>query len=273
MSNTSTVTPYEPQDSGTSGLGTAAAAGAGVAAVAVAGVGAVAVAGVGAVRLARWLVQETEEDLEIRRQLAATRAREIVGTQLGTGQGSAVSSQATTIRSVPLRVRNVKTLLRTAEKMGFRRDLMVAGTDAPTLLRKATGERLAIARSQQGGLVVHTAGPADRVSTLVRQHTVDQAIEHLGGLGMLVQTSDANDGETQILARAKTESGTGGAEIRTQVHADGSLCVDVKDVRGRRCRQIVADLADAVGGEVTATDWKDAYFGRAAEPTRTRERV
>ena len=177
---------------------------------------------------------------------------------------------------MPLRLRDPESLLRSAERLGFSRErpeVADGRQEAPLLLRKPTGERLAIGRTAEGALVVHTAGDRRRVANLVRQHSVDQTVAHFRRQGMGVRAAE-RPGEVQILARTLgAPGGPASAEVRTEVYADGSLCVDVNDVRGERCRDIVAGLAEAVGGEVIATDCKDAYFESPGEAARTRKRV
>ncbi|MCA1614087.1 MAG: hypothetical protein LC800_08035 [Acidobacteria bacterium] len=165
--------------------------------------------------------------------------------------------------------------MRTAESLGYRVEPLapssVSLAEQPQiLLRRASGERLAIARNDAGRLVVHTAGDRRRVQALVRQHTVERAVEHLTSKGMGVQTAKLASGEVQILARERDRSRRGGAaEIKAQVSVDGIALVDVDKVRGNRCEEIVRDLAQAVGGEVSGMRKKDSYFQLPGEPAKT----
>jgi len=49
----------------------------------------------------------------------------------------------------------------------------------------------------------------------------------------------------------------------------GTTWVDVDQVKGNRCEELVRGLAEAVGGKVTSTQPKDAYFQLPGEPART----
>ena len=274
MSNTSTVTPYASTRTST-GPGVQTATGAGVAVAAIAA-GAIVAAGTCAVGVARWLGQETEGDRQVLKRLKANRQREALGPtrhdhMLSPGAAPRIHSEA-------LCLTNPQPLLHTAATLGYTQVSQTApmsGRDrAQVLLEHRTGERLAVGVGADGALRVHTAGDPRRISNLVRQHTVDQARAHFKRQGMHVTTARQPNGEVQILAREKAPpAGRAGGEVRTQVHVDGSLCVDVNGVRGERCRDIVASVAAAVGGQVEATELKDAYFDRTGEPTRTRERV
>ena len=274
MSNTSTVTPYASTRTST-GLGVRTATEAGVAAAAIAA-GAVAAAGTCAVSVARWLGQETEEDRKVLKRLKATRQREALGPARHDHVLS--PSAAPRIQSQTLCLTNPQPLLDAAATLGYTQVSQTApmsGRDrAPVLLENPTGERLAVGVGADGALCVHTAGDRRRISNLVHQHTVTQARAHFTLLGMHVRMARQPNGEVQILASEEASAAErAGNEVRTQVRVDGSLCVDVNGVRGERCRNMVASIAAAVGGEVTATELKDSYFDRTGEPTRTRERV
>lgn len=58
--------------------------------------------------------------------------------------------------------------------------------------------------------------------------------------------------------------------ISVQIHQDGSLWADVDKIRGPRCKELVAGLAQAVGGEVVESVQKEAFYQLPGEPTKTR---
>jgi len=94
----------------------------------------------------------------------------------------------------------------------------------------------------------------------VRQHTVNRAVEHLTSKGMGGQTAKLASGKVQILARERDHSRRGGAaEIKAQVHLDGTALVDVDKMRGNRWEEIVRYLALAVGGEVSGMRKNDHH--------------
>lgn len=181
--------------------------------------------------------------------------------------------------TVALHLRDAESFLRSAEKLGYQREPLLQPSgplaEQPAiLLRSATGDRLAIGRNTKGRLVILTAGDRQRVQTLVRQHTVDRAVEHLAKRGMNVQTATLANGEVQIVARERDASRRGGpAELKTQVRTDGTAWVDVDCVRGNRCENIVSELAQAIGGEVSSMTKKAAYFQLPGEPTKTRVKI
>lgn len=267
MSNTSTVTPYNASaESSDNSTGLAAAA---------------AVACItGAISLGRWLAEETQEDREAIDRLKSERRRDLSGKRANTAEDPVVAKrEALGITTVGLQLRNPESLVRTAERLGYRMELTVGQSaslaEQPQIfLRRASGERLAISRNETGRLVVHTVGDRRRIQSLVRQHTVDRAVEHLQSKGMGVQTATLPSGEVQILARERSVSKRGGAaEIKAQVHVDGTAFVDVDKVRGNRCEKIVQDLAQAVGGEVSGMTKKDSYFQLPGEPTKTQVKI
>jgi hypothetical protein len=267
MSNTSTVTPYNASaESSDNSTGLAAAA---------------AVACIsGAVTLARWLAEETQEDREAIDRLRNERRSDLLGKRVNSAADHlSARREPLNITTVGLQLRNPEPLVRTAERLGYQMEPSLAQSTSlaeqpQILLRRASGERLAIARNETGRLVVHSIGDRRRIQNLVRQHTVDRAVEHLASKGMGVQTATLPNGEVQILARERSHSKRGGsAEIKAHVHIDGTALVDVDKVRGNRCEEIVRDLAQAVGGEVSGMTKKDSYFQLPGEPTKTQVKV
>jgi hypothetical protein len=261
MSNTSTVTPYESTNSeelSTAGL----AAGAGIAACVV-----------GAVAVVRWLVEETAEERESLDNIRRERRREQLAHP-GLGKLADERRVSPSITTVSLHLNDADSLIRSAEHLGYRRESVAPSSaslsDQPVLLRNTTGERLAIGRNDKGRLIVSTAGSNRRVQKLVRQHTVDRAVEHLASRGMQVQTANLVNCEVQILARER-ESGVpgGAAEIKAQIGSDGQVVVDIDCVKGNRCEVIVQDFAQAIGGKVTATNKKSSYYQLPGEPAKT----
>lgn len=263
MSNTSDVTPYD--SSGFSGSGSSAG-GAGIVGLAAA---CVVGAAVGAIALAQWLGQETEADKEAAERLRARRCQETMD--------SWKKVKPMTIQTTHLHLRQPETLVSAAERLGYRveRPVPASGSaaDRPVLLRGPRGERLAIERNARGRLMVHTAGDLRRVQTLLRRHSVDRALQHLASQGMQVRTATLPTGEVQILARESVPRRGGAAEVKVQIRTDGSAWLDVDQIVGSRCEEIVQGLAQAIGGEVTGTTKKDAYFQLPGEPTKTDVRV
>lgn len=264
MSNTSTVTPYETtssQDSSGSVAGLAAA-------------GAIAcVVGLatGAVALGQWLSEETEQDREALDRLKTTRRAELLQ---GARNEPLVQSQGV-ITTVGLQLKNPESLVKTAEKLGYRLEPLAHAAQPLSqrpqiLLSGSRGERLAISRSESGRLTVHTAGDQRRVHDLVRHHSVDRATEHLKSKGMVVRAVELRGGEVQIHAVETGPTRKGGAaEIKAQVNVDGNTVIDVDKVVGKRCEEIVKDFAQAVGGEVVNTRRKASYFQLPGEPAKT----
>lgn len=264
MSNTSKVTPYDSAESNAlveAGIEMAAAC-----------IGAVAV---GTVALCRWLVEETSEDREaaayLKEELRRERIQRAVTADLAVGRAEPLR-----LSSVGLHLRDPESLVRSAERLGYRLvEPRVPLIEQPQiLLSRPSGERLAIEHTSRGKLVVHTAGDQSRVQTLVRQHSVDRATEHLKSSGMDVRVVTLPNGEVQMLAsERRTDRRAGAAKVRTQVHADGTVWVDVDEIKGNRCQEVVADLAGAIGGQVSSMTKKDAYFQLPGEPTKVKVKV
>lgn len=274
MSNVSVVTPYTGPDLGS------AVAGAAVGLAAACVVGAV----VGTMALARWLAEETEDERQAVERARARQRQERLNWRPSAaisgpkGAGQEPPPRIDHLVSVALHLRQPETLVRTAEKLGYRLEPLCQPTaplqQQPYLrLQGPAGERLAIERRPDGGLLLHTVQQPQRLQTLVRQHTLDQVVAHLQRSGMQVQTTPLAYGDLQIVAREKKSAPGGAAELRGQIGRDGTVQIDIHRVRGPRCAQIVQGVAQAMGGQVTSMTKKDAYFQLPGEPTRVKERV
>ncbi len=255
MSNTSTVTPYD-------GVGTAASS------------SAIGVLAGACVAVSNWLMEETPEDRAAVEARRAERRRELLGLDLQKPGITPPLCEPLQLNTVHLYQREMEPLLRAAEKLGYRREPLTvpAGQTAeqPLLLRGARGERLAITRNRKGALTITTRGAQERIKTLVRQHSVDRVVEHLNAVGR-VQSHVLPNGEVQLQAREHNTGQAGGqAVISVQIHQDGSLWADVDKIRGPRCKELVAGLAQAVGGEVVESVQKEAFYQLPGEPTKTR---
>lgn len=266
MSNTSTVTPYDNtafQDS-VNALGTVVGIAAGAC---------IGVAAAGVVTMARWLAQETEADREAVARLNEVRQRERLGTENRPGiSGAQVDLSGVT--TLHLHVKDSDSVLSTATALGYRAAPAQAGFGqadrAIILLQKPSGERLAITQNAHGRLAIHTAGDQMQIHALVRQHTEERALAHLRSKGMDVKNVRLANGELQILARESNAGESKSAtEVKAQVRADGTAYVDIDKCRGNRCETLISELARAVGGRVSGTMKKEAYFQLPGEPTKT----
>ncbi len=250
MSNTSTITPYEIEPASLNLAGTATLSCADmVAAAAMAGAS-------GLYQAARWLAtgrQLTPEEL--------AEAETLGGFQMA---------------SLNLHLQEPTTLMSTARSLGYRtvdaQEPSLHGGTAPVLLENAIGERLAIMKNDHGRLSLHTAGDQALLHNLVSRHTEDRVLEHLKDKGMTLQLGRLGNGELQILAHEASGSPSDTAEIKTQVSRDGEVWVDIDHCRGRRCESIVQGIAEAVGGTVSTSAKKAAWYQLPGEPTKTRSK-
>jgi len=227
----------------------------------------VVIAAVGIGAAVNWLSEETVEDRAAADCFRRERRQERLGCSC---------SKLRPITTVDLHLRDPELIVRSAEKLGYRVEpLSQALNEQPQIfLRRASGERLVVGRNAKGRVVVQTAGEAKRVQAVLRQHTVDQTIQHLTGAGMNVKTAVLSNGEVQILATEQAAGQPGGpAEVRAQVRSEGTVWVDVEKVRGPRCKEIVSGLAQAIGGEISTMKHKDSSFQLPGEPTKTKVKV
>ena len=257
MSNTATVTPYESSPSSDSGsVGLAGA-------ICVAGIAVVATA-------AAWLCEESEQDRVASARLAEARKRDLTD-----GAGLRVALDGVRVYTSSLHVSDVAPILLAAEGLGFNRGCpqgLQGGTKPFVFLTNGAGARLAVERTTEGRVKLHSSESQQRVqASVVRQQSMRGVIGELVKGGFQVQTGRSANGETQLLG--KPGSSAGGApvgEVRAQVRADGAIWVDIEKTKGRVCEQMVRDIADAVGGTVTDMRIKSEYYQLPGEPTRTK---
>jgi hypothetical protein len=275
MSNTSNLTPYDASTagSGTSTIGTGAGLACGIAVACAAG------AVLGAVALARWLSEETPEDRRAVERMKQERRRELLESYKSGVDLSKKPVEFSPIKTVNLNLRELEPLVLSAQKLGYQTEPLIQpakplSQQPQILLRNASGERMVIERSPKGRLVVSTAGEHSRIQNLVRQHTVDRAIEHLSSrMDMELKIARLGNGEVQIHAQERNAKRGGAAELKAQVQTDGSAWVDIEKVRGNRCEEIVSQLAQAIGAEVNGMKKKDSYYQLPGEPAKTKVRV
>ena len=270
MSNTSSITPYEsrgndnesisPADS-VLGFGASACGGiiVGAAAVALAGT---MLSAYGLYRLGRWLAVGREPSREELEQMKAVELEY---------REKMYAPDLSGMITLDLHQNNPESLVNSARQLNYRvitpPDHAMNDADAPILLERAAGERLAITRNQSGRLSIHTTHDHRVLHALVSRHTQDRVEHFLVSKGMEFKTARLSNGDMQILAR---EPAGGGAEIKTHVNSDGTTLVDIDKCRGPRCREIVDQLAEAAGCRVTGVVKKEAWYQLPGEPTKIR---
>jgi len=259
MSNTSAVTPIDTSASEPS-LVAACLAGAAVAPVA----------------LARWLSAETTEDREALADLEHTQRRELLSAGATRDAVDRVPADVLRISSTRLRTREIEPLVAAAERLGFRREPRVpseGGLSDLVMLIAATGERLALTRDATGRVNLHEAGSTRLAQRVTRRHTTDRVVAHQESRGMHVTARDLGDGQVEIEAREKQEPGADGTRVVTTVKGDGSAVVDIDGVCGDRCEKVVRGIAEAIGGVVTNTTRRPAFFQRPGESATVKVRA
>jgi len=257
-----------------SNTGTAAGVAAAACAGAVAGAAALALAGTaagvyGVYRLGLWLAKAPELTSEQREEVRA------VEQEYREKMGQMETAAPSEFKTLNLHLEDSQTLMSAAADLGYRvvqaPDVSLHDAASPVLLERGDGGRIAITRNEQGRLGIHTAADQGLLHALMSRHTEERVLSHLANKGMNLQTARLANGEMQILSSEPDAGQVGGAaEVKTQVRSDGTAWIDVDECRGRRCEDIVQQIAGAVGGTVTETTKKDAWFQLPGEPTRTR---
>ena len=235
---------------------------------------------VGIAVAADWLGQETEQDRKAVDEYREARRRELLENPMCKTDVKTVRAIWPQLKTESLQISNPEKLVKSAQRLGYclepLADVKKPLTEQPYIfLQKPTGERLVISYNQDRRIMLATSGKDSRLRHLVRQHTLDCALDHLQKKGMKIQTATLSNGEVQILAREKTSKRRqhGSAEIRAKVRNDGSAWIDVDRLQTDRCHEIVKDFAEAIGGKVTEMKMKTASFQLPGESAKTNIKV
>ena len=225
--------------------------------------------------LARWLAggpQPTEE------QLAKIRAieQEYQAKMEELEASNPALSHLPKMTTLNLHMGDLPSLLETAVKMGYSA-VKVAGCKpdiAPTLLQHVDGTRIAISLNRLEKLSLHSVSNVDSLRSLVSHHAQQQVLKHLADNGMQFHSARLPNGELQIVAQDSNLGQPGGAaQIKAQVRSDGATWIDIDKCKGNRCETIVQQFATTIGGKVSSTRKKDAFFQLPGEPTKTQVKL
>ena len=253
MSNTSTVTPYE-SDNGSETTTSAAIT-----------------------DIFSWL-GDTDEDRAIDQQAKQARNR-----QLYKDVARARTISAPPVVSIELHMKTADSLMRCVGNAGYKvvQEVQRLHTDI-LIIQSPKGDRVAVEQMHHGGVRLYAAHSKAKIDEIMRRHTVERAIEHLAGSGLLVTRKDLPNGEVQLLARKsgplselpkRGSSPEGNEELHAQIHRDGSTVLDVVDVKGPRCEEIAKNFAAATSGQITCTNRKGDYYCLPGELRRERVRA
>ena len=253
MSNTSTVTPYESDNWSETSTSTAIA------------------------DVFSWL-SDTDEDRAIDQQAKQARNR-----QLCKDVARARTISAPPVVSIELHMKTADSLMRSVGNAGYKvvQEVPRPHTDV-LIIQSPKGDRVAIEQVHDGGVRLYAVHSKAKIDEIMRRHTVERAIEHLTGSGLHVTRKDLPNGEVQLLARKsgplsglpkRGPSSRGNEELHAQIHKDGSSVLDVVDVKGPRCEEIVKNFAAATSGQITGTNKKGDYYCLPGELRRERVRA
>lgn len=175
------------------------------------------------------------------------------------------------LRTARLHLQDSKLLLSSLELQGYR-PLSCAGVGTTTLLANSGGERLSLAR-EGSRVVLRSLAPAATLERVVQFHALEAVRQHLRTLGQEAITSSPSAGgevRIQSVPPGGRVPAAASPKLTIDVRADGTTRVDVDGARGSECAGIVAGLAAAIGGRVTETHLKPAYFQGPGEPRRVK---
>lgn len=145
-------------------------------------------------------------------------------------------------------------------------DLAALGAGRPVELVGAGGASMVLRRSGDT-LSVLSAGGQAAISKVVRRVTLDRAQRHLETIsGGKVSARQLANGEVELQAREARPQPDGAATVTTRIDAKGVVHVDIANIRGGRCEQVLSSVAAAVGGEVDTKALKPDYYAAPVAP-------
>ncbi len=176
---------------------------------------------------------------------------------------------------VPLKLHRPETLIQSAANLGFKLQPVETPkvplhSQPSIILSRPSGENITFRKAEAGRFIIE-AGNVSTVHEIVQRHTIDQAINHLKKQCRSVEVKKGHGGEYTIMAQEATHGQNDGtARIITNIKKNGMATVDVSNIKGRRCEEIIKKLAGAIGGECVEVRKKSEYFQL---PTEEKERV
>lgn len=160
-------------------------------------------------------------------------------------------------------------LLTAARSLGYAcgaGDLAQLRAGRPIELIGAGGASMVLQRSGES-LSVVSAGRQSAINDVVRRVTLDRTQRHLEALsGGKVSTRQLANGEVELRAREARPQPDGAATVTTRIDAKGVVHVDIANIRGGRCEQVLGGVAAAVGGEVDTKTLKPDYYAAPVAP-------
>lgn len=168
---------------------------------------------------------------------------------------------------VPLKLKTPETLVQSAANLGFKLqplEMVSVRTQPNIILSKPSGETLTVRRAETGRLVIE-AGNASIIQQVVQRHTIDQTISHLKKQCRSVEVKKTHGGYIIVGQETNRRQKGGTAKIITHIQNNGVATVDVSNIKGSRCEEVINELARAIGGECVEAKRKSEYFQLPAE--------
>lgn len=181
-----------------------------------------------------------------------------------------MSVQPTAVR---LHITDMASIVRAATSLGYSvvppiLPTLGAGRSA-VLMQNGSGQRMAIQTTNGHVVLAGTVLPV--IHAVMRERTVQAVRQHLNTKWVGVTSRTLANGVLEIGARAvQAPAGSGPATLSVRIDADGRSRLDIEQVKGNRCDQIVKEFAAATGGKATVVKKKSAYFQMPGEPTRVK---
>jgi hypothetical protein len=183
------------------------------------------------------------------------------------GRARLIKPEKPKLIAVPLKLKDPDTLVQSAIHLGFKlKPLELTKAcihHQPSItLTRPSGETMIIQKTETGRLSIMThENNLPIIPEVVKRHTVDQVIDHLKRQCTSVEVKKGSGGDYVIVAReGNWGQKDGPAKITTHISKDGTAMVDVSNIKGRRCEEIINGITRAIGGECVKSRKKNEYF-------------
>lgn len=231
----------------------------------------------GCVAAARWLLLETDEEKAWLDDLDALDRASTATESVPAIARRRLADPPVRVQTLHLRHRHVRSLVRSAEALGFAPTSALpvdaAALDrTPIRLARADGERLVISRTGRGRVALLSPTSSATAQLVIQQHVTDRAERFLRERGFRVHRSTTASGEHRIRAvGASPSTPAGSARVDAMIGAGGAAQIDIDRCQGTACEPLASALAEAMGARIESQEGHDSFL-LPGEPARTRVR-
>jgi hypothetical protein len=116
-------------------------------------------------------------------------------------------------------------------------------------------------------LAILSCGGGSSVDALVNRTVLQRTERQLAQMsGAKVSKRVLPNGEVELVANEAGPGEGGAGRVAARIDAQGVVRADVSCLAGARCEVVMAELADAIGGEIIDRRLKEDYYAEPVAP-------